>query len=246
MNNELIKINDNGLVSARDLHEFLGLSKRFSAWFETYSKNEDYGFTENEDYTSVLSSTVVNNGAERQLQDYAITIDMAKELSMLSKTEKGKQARKYFIQVEKAWNTPEMIMKRALEIASKQVENLKLENAEKTKTIEEQKPKVIFADAVATSKTSILVGELAKILKQNGVDTGQKRLFSWMRENGYLIKRKGNDYNMPTQKSMELGLFEIKESSHLNSNGVNITTKTPKVTGKGQRYFINKFLNEED
>lgn len=102
---ELIKIKtENGkqLVSARELYEFLGLSKRFSSWFETYSKNEDYGFIENEDFTSVLSSTVVNNGAERQLQDYAITIDMAKELSMLSKTEKGKQARKYFIQCEKA------------------------------------------------------------------------------------------------------------------------------------------------
>lgn len=102
---ELIKIkNENGkqLVSARELYEFLGLSKRFSSWFETYSKNKDYGFIENEDFTSVLSSTVVNNGAERQLQDYAITIDMAKELSMLSKTEKGKQARKYFIQCEKA------------------------------------------------------------------------------------------------------------------------------------------------
>lgn len=101
---ELIKIKtENGkqLVSARELYEFLGLSKRFSSWFETYSKNEDYGFIENEDFTSVLSSTVVNNGAERQLQDYAITIDMAKELSMLSKTEKGKQARKYFIQCEK-------------------------------------------------------------------------------------------------------------------------------------------------
>ena len=102
---ELIKIttNDNGkqLVSARELYEFLGLSKRFSAWFETYSKNEDYGFIENEDFTSVLTSTVVNNGAKRELQDYAITIEMAKELSMLSKSQKGKEARKYFIQCEK-------------------------------------------------------------------------------------------------------------------------------------------------
>lgn len=114
--------------------------------------------------------------------------------------------------------------------------------AAKDKQIEEMKPKVVFADAVATSHTSILVGELAKILKQNGIDMGQKRLFAWLRENGFLIKRQGTDYNMPTQKAMELGLFEIKEGSYVNGSGVNITTKTPKITGKGQQYFINKFL----
>lgn len=114
--------------------------------------------------------------------------------------------------------------------------------AAKDKQIEQMKPKVVFADAVATSHTSILVGELAKILKQNGIDMGQKRLFAWLREKGYLIKRQGTDYNMPTQKAMDLGLFEIKEGSYVNGSGVNITTKTPKVTGKGQQYFINKFL----
>lgn len=117
--------------------------------------------------------------------------------------------------------------------------------AAKDKQIEEMKPKVVFADAVATSHTSILVGELAKILKQNGIEMGQKRLFAWLREKGYLIKRQGTDYNMPTQKAMELGLFEIKEGSYVNGSGVNITTKTPKVTGKGQQYFINKFLAKE-
>ena len=117
--------------------------------------------------------------------------------------------------------------------------------AAKDKVIEEMKPKVVFADAVATSHTSILVGELAKILKQNGIDMGQKRLFAWLREKGYLIKRQGTDYNMPTQKAMDLGLFEIKEGSYVNGSGVNITTKTPKVTGKGQQYFINKFLQQE-
>ena len=116
--------------------------------------------------------------------------------------------------------------------------------AAKDKVIEEMKPKVVFADAVATSHTSILVGELAKILKQNGIEMGQKRLFAWLREKGYLIKRQGTDYNMPTQKAMDLGLFEIKEGSYVNGSGVNITTKTPKVTGKGQQYFINKFLAE--
>nr|DAJ52999.1 MAG TPA: KilAC domain protein [Caudoviricetes sp.] len=117
--------------------------------------------------------------------------------------------------------------------------------AERDKQIERMKPKEIFADAVSASETSILVGDLAKLLKQNGVDIGQKRLFDWLRANGYLIKRKGADWNMPTQKSLELGLFEIKESTHINGNGCNVTTRTPKATGKAQIYFINKFLGSE-
>lgn len=106
------------------------------------------------------------------------------------------------------------------------------------------RPKEVFADAVATSHTSILIGDLAKLLKQNGVDIGQKRLFNWMRDNGYLIKRKGSDWNMPTQRSMELGLFEVKESTVNNPDGSVRINKTTKVTGKGQQYFINKFLGE--
>lgn len=117
---------------------------------------------------------------------------------------------------------------------------------QKDLVIEEMKPKALFADSVATSHTSILVGDLAKILKQNGVDIGAKRLFIWLRQNKYLISRRGSDYNSPTQKSMEMGLFEIKESTHINGDGVTVTTKTPKVTGKGQQYFINKFLRERD
>lgn len=109
--------------------------------------------------------------------------------------------------------------------------------------IEEQKQKVLFADAVSASKTSILVGELAKILKQNGIDIGQNRLFEWLRKNNYLISRKGTDYNMPTQYSMELGLFEVKETTITHSDGHISVSKTPKITGKGQQYFVNKFLN---
>lgn len=112
-----------------------------------------------------------------------------------------------------------------------------------TKAIEEQKPKVVFADAVTISSSTILVGELAKLIKQNGVDIGQNRLFQWLRENGYLIKKKGLDYNMPTQKSMELELFKVKETIITKSNGENTINKTTKVTGKGQIYFINKFIN---
>lgn len=109
---------------------------------------------------------------------------------------------------------------------------------------ERMRPKEVFADAVATSHTSILIGDLAKLLKQNGVDIGQKRLFAWMRDNGYLIKRQGSDWNMPTQRSMELGLFEVKESTTNNPDGSVRINKTTKVTGKGQQYFINKFLGE--
>lgn len=110
--------------------------------------------------------------------------------------------------------------------------------------IEELKPKALFADSVAASKSTVLVGELAKILKGNGVDIGANRLFKWMRENGYLINRKGSDWNMPTQKSMDLGLFKIKETTINHSNGVTTVSKPPKVTGKGQQYFITKFLKK--
>lgn len=237
---EIIKINQNeqgdARVSARELYDALQVSKntRFSRWFETNSKQ----LIDGEDFTGVLASTVVNNGAVQQLQDYTLTVDAAKQIALMSGTEKGKQVRMYFIQVEKAWNSPDQIMARALQISK-----MKLEH--KDKLIAEMKPKALFADAVSTSHTSVLVGELAKILKQNGVDTGATRLFSWLRNNGYLIRRKGTDYNMPTQKSMELGLFEIKETSIARSNGSVTVSKTPKVTGKGQQYFINKFLKEK-
>ena len=117
---------------------------------------------------------------------------------------------------------------------------------QKQARIEQMKPKAIFADAVATSRTSILIGDLAKLICQNGYQIGQKRLFEWLRNNGYLCKRKGTQWNMPTQKSMELGLFEVKESVHVNSNGCNIVTRTPKATGKAQIYFVNKFLGSEN
>lgn len=136
------------------------------------------------------------------------------------------------------------IMAKALLIANKTIENNKRKLVEQQMIIEAQKPKVLFAEAVQASHTSILIGEFAKILKQNGVDIGQKRLFEWLRENGYLIKRKGSDYNSPTQKSMELGLFEIKETPIHHTSGDISISRTSKVTGKGQAFFVNKFLIE--
>lgn len=138
--------------------------------------------------------------------------------------------------IEKALTSPDFLIQLATKLKKEQQARLEAE-----KKLDEQKPKVIFADAVSVSHTSILVGELAKILKQNGVEVGQNRLFERLRTEGYLISRKGTDYNMPTQKSMELGLFEIKETSITHSDGHTTISKTPKVTGKGQIYFINKF-----
>lgn len=138
------------------------------------------------------------------------------------------------------------LLAKALMVAQNKIAERDRQIAEQDKRIEEMKPSKVFADAVATSKTSILIGELAKILKQNGVETGEKRLFSWLRDKGYLISRKGTDYNAPTQKSMEMKLFEVKETAITHSDGHVTVTKTTKVTGKGQQYFINKFLNSAE
>ena len=137
------------------------------------------------------------------------------------------------------------LMAKALLVAQKQIEQRNSIIEQQKAKIEADKPKTIFADAVSASKTSILIGDLAKLICQNGYKIGQKRLFEWLRENGYLIKRKGSDWNMPTQKSIEMGLFEIKESTRIDGNGCNVTTRTPKATGKAQVYFINKFIANE-
>lgn len=221
-------------ISGRELHQALEVKTEYKKWFNRMS---DYGFEENIDFTRVTQKCLTQGGYQN-MTDHALTLDTAKEIAMIQRSEPGKRARQYFIQVEKAWNSPEMIMKRALKMANNTINQLETQ-------IEKDKPKVLFADAVATTKTSILVGELAKIIKQNGVNIGQRRLFEWLRQNGFLIKRQGVDYNMPTQYSMERELFEIKETSITHSDGHTSISKTPKVTGKGQQYFINKFLAEE-
>ena len=246
---ELIKVtydNDRPIVSARELHDFLEVETPYRIWFP---RMQEYGFTEGTDfnpYKNVRVQMEGNRTVNREVDDAALTIDMAKEICMIQRSEKGKQARQYFIQLEKDWNSPEKVMARALDIAHKQLAQLKGENVKLLTENTANKPKVIFADAVSASERSILVGELAKLLRQNGVEIGQNRLFDWMRQNGFLIRRQGTDYNMPTQKAMEMGLFEIKETSVVHSAGNVTINKTPKVTGKGQVYFINRFLDRKE
>lgn len=230
--NEIIKVNyenDRPTVLARDLHDFLEVKTAFKDWFPRMC---EYGFSEGTDFCSFLSES----SGGRPAQDAQLTIEMAKEICMLQRNERGKQARQYFIQLEKDWNSPEKVMARALQIADKKIKRLETQ-------IEEDRPRVLFAGAVETSKSSILIGELAKILKQNGIKIGPIRLFEWMRQNGYLIRRNGSDYNMPTQRAMEMELFEIKETSIVHADGHTSISKTPKVTGKGQVYFVDLFLS---
>ena len=236
--NELIKVdyqNERPTVSARDLHEFLEVGTEFRHWFPRMC---EYGFIEGVDFNPFKNDRVQNEGGRmvtRTVEDAQLTIDMAKEICMIQRNEKGKQARQYFLQLERDWNSPEKVMARALQIADRKVRQLEAK-------VEQDRPKVLFADAMTASKSSILVGEMAKILRQNGVHTGRDRFFEWLRENGYLSKQKGESYNEPTQKSMEAGLFEIKKTSITHSDGHVTTSKTPKITVKGQQYFIAKFL----
>lgn len=238
MNNLItVTLNDNQepIVSARDLHKGLKVKTRFSQWVEQNFKILEEGY----DFSPVVTTTQLNQyGGTKEIHDYALSLDAAKNLAMISKTDEGAKVRKYFIQVEKDFNSPEKIMARALLMADKKVHKLEAQ-------IEADRPKVLFADAVEASETSILIGDFAKILRQNGYNIGQNRLFAWLRENGFLIRKNGESYNMPTQRSMDMKLFEVKERTHQEPNGSIRISKTTKMTGKGQQYFINKFLNEK-
>lgn len=245
--NELIQVNydnDRPTVLARDLHEFLEVQTPYHKWFPRMC---EYGFSENIDYMMMDKNVLRSDGTKMpQIQhDAQLTIEMAKEICMLQRNERGKQARQYFIQLEKDWNSPELVMARALKMANSRIGSLEERTIHLEQKIEQDKPKVLFADAVSTSQNTILIGDLAKVLRQNGVEMGQTRLFQWLRGNGYLIKQKGSAYNMPTQKSMELGLFEIKETCITHSDGHTSVNRTPKVTGKGQIYLVNKILKKQ-
>lgn len=246
--NELLKINyeaEQPTVSARDLHEALEINTRFNDWF---SRMAEYGFENGVDFNLLKNEKVRlegNREVKRDIMDYQISVDMAKQICMIQRSEKGKQYRQYFIDLEKAWNTPEQIFARALKMADQKIEKLKESNAGLLEDVERMKPKAIFADAVSASTSSILIGDLAKLLRQNGVDTGQKRLFEQLRNEGYLMKT-GSSRNMPKQKYVENGFFQIKETVISNPDGSVRMTKTTKVTGKGQQHFLNKYLKKEE
>lgn len=196
--NELLKVNyanDRITLSARELHEFLEIETPFKKWF---GRMAEYGFSQEIDYREVMDKIVQNPKGGRPSTDYEITLDMAKEIAMIQRSDKGKEVRQYFLELERRWNSPEAVMNRALEYSRKQVKALMEEN-------KELKPKALFADAVSASDESILIGQLAKLIRQNGYEIGQNRLFEWMRENGYLIKS-GSRRNQPTQRAMDMGV----------------------------------------
>ena len=239
--NDLIKVtytaDSEPTVSGRELHEALEVQTPYDKWLPRMC---EYGFTEGKDYSTFLSDRV-DGKAGKPRTEHALTIPMAKEICMIQRSEKGKMFRQYFIEIENRWNTPEAVMARALQMANRKIDEIKNANVLLEQKIEEDKPKVIFADSVSAAKSSILIGDLAKLLKQNGVNIGQNRLFEWLRTNGYLIKD-GTSKNMPTQRAADMKLFEVKVRTVNNPDGSIRETKTTVVTGKGQVYFVNKFL----
>ena len=241
----LIKIetdeNMNNFVSGRELHIFLEVKTAYKDWFPRMCA---YGFVEGADFSSKMSEST----GGRPGIDHLMTIDMAKQIAMIQRNEKGRQAREYFLQVEKSWNTPELVFARALQMANKKLELQKLVISEqkvvieaKNKQLEEAKPKVVFADAVSDARNAILMRDLAKLIRQNGVDIGEKRLYKWMRENGYICTTDCS----PTQRAMDMGLFAIKVSTVNYGGTIPMEKRTTLVTGKGQVYFVNKFLAEK-
>ena len=239
---ELIKVqvkNDHQLVGARDLYKGLEVKRRFSAWWEQNSK----GFEKGTDYEGVLVSTPYNKlhpDKLQTIQDYLLTIDMAKELCMMSKTEKGKEVRKYFIQVEKDWNSPDMIMHRALEVSNSRIKLLTAKNqslASKNKDLQDQIDRdaedVTFAQAIRYSNHSIKVRELAAILTQNGFQIGQNQLYQLLRLEHYISKHG----TLPMGDKIKRGYFRV---SHGVKNGH--AWSTTLVTPEGQKHIINKAL----
>ena len=224
-------------ISGRQLHMVLDVPTRYTQWFDRMT---EYGFTEGEEFFPILGKTSEVGG--RPQVDHLMTFSMAKEIAMLQRTERGKEVRRYFIQIEEDWNTPEKVVARALVYSNKMLSDARAQLSAAQQQIALDAPKVRFAESVADSEGTILIRELAKILKQNGYETGEQRLYAQLRHEGYLISnRKAADYNTPSQRAAQMGLFVIKKSVITTASGETRVQNTTKVTGKGQVYFINRY-----
>lgn len=227
-------------VSGRELHEFLGVKSRYNDWFNNMTA---YGFAENVDYVP-LTKNLVNGGRST---DHQLTIPMAKELCMIQRNERGKQARQYFLAVEAQWNSPEAVMRRAVLIAQKQNDQLKAANKQLLAENSEMEPWAKFGKAYHSSpENSMLLREFAaNVLKPNGIPLGEKDLFKYFEDHGYLVKnRKAHDYHRPTEKAGKK-MFTAKPHFHTASDGVSLkTTWTPYLTPEGQKHWLERFRKE--
>ena len=240
---ELIHIkveNDKQLVSARDLYKGLEIKTRFSLWVNQNFKS----FEEKQDFMSVVTTTDMPNGGTKRIQDYVLTIDMAKELCMMSKTSKGREVRKYFIQVEKNWNNPDMIVQRALAIQNSKVQLLEHKNklledknAKQAEKIAKDADDVVFAKAIGYSHHAISISELAEILTQNGFVIGRNQLFQLLRNVKYLSHQR-NTWNLPMTDKVKRGYFRITHGITRDDRPYSQVWVTP----KGQKHIINKAL----
>ena len=221
-------------ISGRQLHMALDVKTKYEDWFPRMCT---YGFTEGKDFFSKMREST----GGRPSTDHLMTLSMAKEIAMLQRTERGKEVRRYFIQLEEDWNTPEKVVARALVYSNKMLSDARAQLSAVKQQIAIDAPKVRFAESVAGSDGSILIRELAKILKQNGYDTGERRLFHQLRIDGYLIRSESADHNTPTQRAMNMGLFVIQKRSIVTPKGETLVQTTTRVTGKGQVYFVNKY-----
>lgn len=231
--NQLIATQNNEqgdiIVSGRELHEFLEVKSNYSTWFERMA---EYGFVNGNDFIPFLKESI----GGRPAQDHHIKLDMAKEIAMIQRTDKGKEARQYFLQVEKAWNSPEMIIKRAMQIQDRKIIELQTQ-------IQEDKRYTDFGKVVETSEAAVSIGAFVKIIfDKHGINIGRNKMFDWLRDKGYLIKS-GREKNNPKQQYIEQGLFELRPTIVKRTEG-DVQTHTTLITGKGQIKLTEILLNE--
>lgn len=238
---ELIKVQERDgeqLVSGRELHKFLEVATPYKKWFDRMS---EYGFIENKDYLTVDKNVHGQNGQimPQKEVNHLMKISMAKEISMLQRNEKGKEARMYFIKCEEAWNCDEAIVSRALSIQNKKI----LEYKEKIDVLETKidsdAQRVSFAETIEKSSDCLLVREFSKVIANEGINLGEKKLYRWLREKGFILKNSTE----PTQRAVTMGLFKVAERV-VKAVTKDIVTKTTRITGKGQIYFLELLKKE--